>query len=261
MKIPHTCIMVTLNYNNLSQALVEITSQASAAVRKIQVEGMNSRYKKDRSVVTDGDLASESIILPLLQKLTPHIPVISEEAFAANPRMHVPRTLWLVDPIDGTSSYARGNSTYAICIALIEQGRATLGAIAGPAYDSVHVGIVPDKQAWMTIGQQSPMPIRVNKVDLSHVVAVHGNSSLPTKLINCDHITNISMSSAIKFCMVADGRADVYARLSRLNEYDIAAGDALIHAAGGTMTTLNKQMITYGNPGLLSSAFIAQGSY
>lgn len=253
--------MDAINYNNLSQALVEISYQASAAVRQIQLEGMNPRFKKDHSVVTDGDVASERIILPQLRKLTAHIPVISEEELVTNPHVPIPRTLWLVDPIDGTSNYVKGGSEYAICIALVVQGRAMLGAIACPAHDSVHVGIVPHAQAWRSEKQRSPTQIHVRRRDPSNVVSVHGRSSWPAHLPNYSHVSHVPISSAMKFCMVADGRADVYMRQSRLNEYDIAAGDALVHAAGGSMTSLLNQQLTYGNPGLLSNSFIAQGSY
>ena len=252
--------MVFLNYDKLISSVTEMSFEASDAVRKIQLRGSQNRFKRDHSVVTNGDIASEKIILSQLRKLTPHIPVFSEEELYSNPNQLIPKTLWLVDPIDGTNGYSRGEPNYAICVALVENGRATLGVIACPSYHTVHVGCVRDHHAHVTDVSGVQTDIHVRKIDPHNVISVHGAQSQPVTFMNYENVTQIKISSAVKFCMVADGRADIYVRNALLNEYDIAAGDALVHAAGGRMTDIRNCVITYGNQGLLSPAFIAQGA-
>lgn len=247
-----------MNYQQIAEYATHLAHKASEATQYVRKTNLQAQKKKDGSTVTNGDLASEQIIVEGLRQQYSDIPIVSEEEYSSNPQFVKHERFWLIDPIDSTSAYVRGSDEYAICMGLVENNKPVVGIIAAPAQGIVHVGIVPDKISYCIdrLGQRIDIQTRLR--DPFNIVAVESPASARVRL-PWDNITYVGIHSAIKFTWVAQGQADVYARGDWLSEWDIAAGDAIVKAAGGTFTDHQGNTVLYGNPGFLASPFIAQG--
>lgn len=247
-----------MNYTQIAIDATHLVQQASQIARDIQKHGMQINKKRDGSTVTNADIACEKIIVEGLRKLYPHIPVISEEEHSSG--IFVPKqdSFWLIDPIDSTSAYATGSDQYAICVALIQEGQPMLGIIGAPGKNQTYVGIVADQTSYRVDDQGNRQDIQVRQRDPFNIVAVESPHGMSYKMAT-PNVTYVQVNSAIKFAWVAQGSADVYMRNSWLSQWDIAAGHALVLAAGGTMTDIKGQAIIYDSPGLIAPAFVAGG--
>lgn len=247
-----------MNYQQMARDATNLVQQASQIACDLQQNGLQISKKQDGSTVTNADIACEKIIVEGLRKLYPHIPVISEEEHSAGNLVTKQSSFWLIDPIDSTSAYASGSDEYAICVGLITQGKPVLGIVGAPGKHQTYVGIVEDYTSYGVDTQGNQQLISVRKRDPFNIVAVESPSSVSYKM-DTDNVSYVRVNSAIKFAWVAQGWADVYIRNSWLSEWDIAAGHALVLAAGGAMTDIKGQAISYDNPGLISPPFIATG--
>ena len=234
------------------------------------------RQKADSSPVTDADEAAEEFILEALAKLTPDIPVVSEEAASAG---HTPDVsggaFWLVDPLDGTKEFISGNGEFTVNIALIEQGQPVAGVVHAPALAMTWAGARPvhgaaegaaEGAARATFSQtdQAPMDIVARTIPEEGALVVasrrHGDASeLDAFLAKYKVQDLLSAGSSLKFCLVATGKADLYPRFGRTMEWDTAAGHAVLRAAGGRVTTKEGALLTYGKPEFENPHFIAYG--
>lgn len=225
------------------------------------------RAKADASPVTAADDAAERLILDGLKRLSPAIPVVSEEAVSRGevPSLGAPDRrgrFWLVDPLDGTKEFIAGRDEFTINIALIEQGKPRLGVVHAPARDETYWGIVGEG-AYGQTGAARPRPISARRAPADGIVALvsrshrspEGDAFLKTQPVKAE----VSVGSALKFCIVARGKADLYPRFNRTMEWDTAAGHAVLEAAGGAVTTLDGQPLAYGKPGFANPGFIARG--
>jgi 3'(2'), 5'-bisphosphate nucleotidase len=222
------------------------------------------RRKDDASPVTDADEAAETLILGALNTLTPHIPIVSEEAASIGEIPDIDGDFfWLVDPLDGTKEFISGNGEFTVNIALIEHGVPVAGVVHAPAMAMTWTG-AGEGTATFTENDKPPVPISVREIPPEGATIIasrrHGSTQeldrfLATRSIN-DRVT---AGSSLKFCLLASGKADLYPRFGRTMEWDTAAGHAVLLAAGGDVWTLNNEPLDYGKPGFENPNFIAEG--
>ncbi len=228
-----------------------------------------ARLKADASPVTAADEEAERLIVGALEALTPGIPIVSEEAAAAGlvPDIAGPANpggrFWLVDPLDGTKEFLARNDEFTVNIALIEDGRPVLGVVLVPALDTLYAGAGPGS-AFVEHGKEPPRPIgtRPQHADGAIVLSSRshiGAGELDAFLANTPVLARRIAGSALKFCLVAEGVADLYPRLGRTMEWDTAAGHAVLDAAGGCVLTLDGRDLDYGKPGFENPNFVARG--
>jgi 3'(2'), 5'-bisphosphate nucleotidase len=253
---------------HLRELLVPVTDIARRAGREILEVYASAEIiatvKADASPLTVADLRAHRLIEDALEALTPEIPVLSEEA-AAIPfaqRCSWPR-YWLVDPLDGTKEFLSGNGQFTVNIALIEGHSPALGVVHVPVRDTSYQGL-PAIGAWRVLPGQAPQEIRVSTRSASPLRVVgsrsHRGDSLDTFLARVGPHELLAVGSSLKFCMVAEGAADVYPRLGPTSEWDTAAAHAVVLGARGTVVTLEGTALRY-NTGekLLNPYFVVSG--
>jgi 3'(2'), 5'-bisphosphate nucleotidase len=253
-----------MDIKTYEEIAVKLVEDAAITVRDLVDGGYQVYRKQDGSQVTSVDYASEKIILEGLRQNFPDIPIISEEEYCEGKSpTTVGNIYWSIDSIDGTSSMIAGRDEFAICVALIKNGTPILGVIGIPMTYETYWGNVEDKTAWKK-DTKGVTKIHTRDIPKDKAVIVHSRTT-PSEWIgkswkNPSKVWEyVSVSSALKFCMIADGSADYYYRGSALNEWDVAAGHALVTAAGGSMTHNNGTPIFYGNKGFFVGGFIASG--
>ena len=237
--------------------------EAGEAILAIVRRGFDVEAKSDRSPVTEADRAAELIILAALARAAPGVPVIAEEEVAAGRIPTHGDTYFLVDPLDGTKEFVRGGEDYTVNIGLIENGLPRLGVVFAPATGRLHGGIVGEG-AWVDPGsRRTPISTRPRGAGIA---AVASKSHLTQSTIDyleaavgaCDYV---SVGSSLKFCLVAEGQADIYPRLSPTSEWDTAAGHAVLLAAGGRVDGLDGDPLAYGKTAFLNRGFVATGGW
>lgn len=255
--------MSTPGLIQLREALLPVARAAGQAILGIYATDFEVRGKADASPVTEADERAEAVILPELARLTPDIPVVSEEAAAAGRIPRVGERFWLVDPLDGTKEFISRNGEFTVNIALIEQGRPVLGVVLAPAIDRLFAGADGVGAFVEEQGQRRAIACRRVPAEGLTVVASrsHGDAAALEKFLAGRKVASqTNAGSSLKLCLVAAGEADVYPRLGRTMEWDIAAGDAVLRAAGGLVTTLDGRPLNYGKPGFDNPHFAAWGS-
>jgi 3'(2'),5'-bisphosphate nucleotidase len=255
--------------------IVAAALAAGAAILKVYAcEDFAARVKLDGSPVTDADAEAEAVILAALARIAPGVPVIAEEAVAAGHAPPIGRRFFLVDPLDGTKEFLNRNGDFTVNIALIEDGAPVLGVVYAPAYGEVFVGEAGHgarraKLEGERLGLWSAIQVRPPPAGGVDVVASRSHLSIETRaFIDRFRVAElVSAGSSLKFCRVAEGRADLYPRLSRTMEWDTAAGDAVLRAAGGCVRTLDGAPLAYGKRGQADDAdfanpwFVASGPF
>jgi 3'(2'), 5'-bisphosphate nucleotidase len=247
----------------LLPAIVALAERAGALILEHYREDVAVRAKADASPVTVADEAAEALILEGLAELTPEIPVVAEETVAAG---HVPEIgedrFWLVDPLDGTREFLSRNGEFTVNIALIEGQEPVLGVVFAPALGKVWWGA--EGAGAMLRDAQGERPIAARPRPQSGIVAVasrsHNDPATEAFLDQAGVAERISAGSSLKFCLVAEGKADLYPRFGRTMEWDVAAGHAVLSAAGGRVTTRDGAAFLYRKPGFENPAFIARGA-
>ncbi|WP_051504407.1 3'(2'),5'-bisphosphate nucleotidase CysQ [Sphingomonas jaspsi] len=247
----------------LLEALVVAARDAGAEILKLVAKGFEVEAKGDESPVTICDRAAERLILDALAAAAPAIPIIAEEEVAAGRIPEHGETYFLVDPLDGTKEFIRGGDDYTVNIGLIDGGNPRLGVVYQPACDKLWGGIV---------GAEAFLEESGKRV----AIATRPTSDRPTAVASKSHFSQrtadylaavragddyVSIGSSLKFCIVAEGKADIYPRLSPTSEWDTAAGHAVLLAAGGRVDGLDGQPLLYGKPKFLNSGFCATGGW
>ncbi|MBV9811830.1 MAG: 3'(2'),5'-bisphosphate nucleotidase CysQ [Acetobacteraceae bacterium] len=242
----------------------DLAARAGETILAVRARGFESSRKADRSIVTDADHAAEALIVAGLRAAAPHIPVVAEEEMAAGHDPGRPDEFWLVDPLDGTREFARGGDDFAVCIGLVRDGRPVLGAVGAPAAREVWAGIV-GRGAWKRDGSGSERPIRVRcppAEGLAVLASRHSanEAQLRPFLARFSVASVANLGSALKFCRVAEGLADLYPRFGRTMEWDTAAPQAVLEAAGGAVRTMaDDAPLGYGKPGWENGNFYCTG--
>ncbi|MEO1542512.1 MAG: 3'(2'),5'-bisphosphate nucleotidase CysQ [Pseudomonadota bacterium] len=237
-------------------------------------EDLCVQMKTDRTPVTIADHQAEEVIHAALQKVAPGILVIGEETHGANRKPNSGEPFFLVDPLDGTRDFIDHLPQFTVNVALIDHGRPMFGMIFAPALDLLFVttgvghAIMADvacRKSLKQLASYMPQTIHTRPSDpenlkafasRSHMDAVTGD--ILQKIGKCKPI---QIGSSLKFCLIAQGEGDVYVRHGPTSEWDTAAGEAILEAAGGTVTTLDGKKLTYGgaNGGYLNPDFVAWG--
>lgn len=270
------------DFPNLLTQLVALAEQAGDVILRLYHAPVNSlqmvRKKSDHSPVTDADIAANQVIVDGLARLTPDIPIISEE-LPTLPDIDVTKPFWLVDPLDGTRSFVRhldpqkdkSKGEFCVLIALIVEQAPVLGVIHIPLEGRSYAGILPNP----LFAEVTPMAWRQEKgSDVRQPIAVRatpqeGMTAYTSRFYPSPHMDayleqypvaeRLRASSAIKFCRVAEGAADFYPRLGPTMEWDSAAGQAIVEAAGGSVTTLDGAPFRYGKPDYRNDGFLVWG--
>ena len=250
-------------YSALIDDLADAAREAGEAILQVVRRGFDVEAKRDASPVTEADRAAELVILAALARAAPGVPVIAEEEVAAGRIPAHGDTYFLVDPLDGTKEFVRGGDDYTVNIGLIADGSPVLGVVFAPATGRLHGGIV-GRGAWVDEGAgRAPIATRDRSGQLA---AVASKSHLTQSTIDyleaavgaCDYV---SVGSSLKFGVVAEGKADIYPRLSPTSEWDTAAGHAVLLAAGGRVDGLDGGPLTYGKTAFLNRGFVATGGW
>lgn len=247
---------------DLLERLLPVARAAGEAILAVYATDFAVRGKEDASPVTEADERAEALILAQLAQLTPDIPVVSEEAAAAGRVPEVAERFWLVDPLDGTKEFISRNGEFTVNIALIDHGRPVLGVVLAPALGRLFGG-AEGLGAFVEDGAgRRAIAVRVPPQEGLTVVASrsHGDSAALDAFLAGRKVASLANAgSSLKLCLVAAGEADLYPRLGRTMEWDIAAGDAVLRAAGGRVTDLAGADLRYGKPGLDNPHFVASG--
>ena len=251
--------------NDIGAELAEICEAAAALILPLWRSGLTVSHKADESPVTEADQRGEKLILAALAERFPDVPVISEEDASefGTPDAIGPR-FFLVDPLDGTKAFVRGDPNFTVNIGLIENGRPVAGAVCAP----------PSGETWYTSGGQTlkrspgvaPHPVRVRPWPKDAAIALISHTM---KVETADKLAQEygfhlrePMDSSIKLCKIAEGSADIYPRHGPTMEWDTAAGHAVLEAAGGRFTTVEGGEFVYGkaSEGFRNGWFVARGA-
>jgi 3'(2'), 5'-bisphosphate nucleotidase len=235
------------------EVLERLAIEASRVVLDVFNAGADVTYKADSSPVTEADQRSEVIILEGLRAAFPQIPCVAEEEVAAG---HLPGDLggffFLVDPLDGTKEFIKRNPDFTVNIALVRNGTPEIGAVLAPARHTLYLGS-PGKAEAVTltdgfqVDTRRPIATRQARVPPT-IVASRSHMSPETEdfIKRFEAAELVSIGSSLKFCLIAAGEADLYPRFGRTMEWDTAAGDAVLRAAGGITETVDGKPLAYG---------------
>jgi 3'(2'), 5'-bisphosphate nucleotidase len=248
--------------------LLEIALRAALAggeeVMRVYADPFEVIQKDDRTPVTEADLASERAIIAILTAAVPDIPIVSEETVPAEGFSSPASRFWCVDPLDGTKEFIVRNGEFSVLIALIEHGIPVLGVVHGPAAGVTYVGHGPGTAMGRREGGDFA-PIRARVPSPDGIVVVHSRSHENSRRLaeyfqDRPVIERKQCGSALKFGVLAAGEADFYPRFGTTMEWDTAAGQAVLEAAGGHVFGLDGERLGYGKPGLKNDGFVAWGA-
>jgi 3'(2'), 5'-bisphosphate nucleotidase len=238
---------------DLAEALLPAMLEAGAVVLAVRDGGLDVERKADFSPVTEADRAAEVVILGHLRRLAPGVPVVAEEACAGGSVPSVGGAFFLVDPLDGTKEFVKGGSDFTVNIALIRDHLPVLGLVFAPATGALYGGVA-GAGAWAATVRNDAIverrAIHVRPAPDGPILVVasksHRTPETDAYIGRYDVADLVSAGSSLKFCLVAEGAADLYPRMGTTMQWDIAAGDAVLRAAGGRVETLDGAPFPYG---------------
>lgn len=243
--------------------VLDLAREAGRAIMAIYRQGFQVDIKADNSPMTQADLAAHRILVDGLGALAPGLPVLSEESAGAVPtaRQRSWERYWLVDPLDGTREFIRRNDEFTVNIALVEDGRAVFGVIHAPALDETGWGwLGTEAGAWWQHGGQV-QAIRTRTAPAVPTVAISRSHASPATVALLEALgghETLRAGSALKFLRLAQGQADLYPRLGPTSEWDTAAGQCLLEAAGGVLLAPDGRPFRYNQRDtLLNGPFLA----
>lgn len=247
----------------LIEGIRALAAKAGEVVLRYYEGDTEVRKKADASPVTEADEAAEALIVAGLCDLTPEVPIVAEELVAGGRAPEIGRApFWLVDPLDGTKEFISRNGEFTVNIALIEGEQPALGVVLAPAVGRMWWGIVGEGAFSDAAGRTSRIKARARPA--TGVIAMasrsHADAETEAFLDKEGVAERISSGSSIKFCLLAEGRADLYPRFGPTMEWDTAAGHAVLLAAGGRVVTRDSAPFLYRKPGFLNPGFIATGA-
>jgi 3'(2'), 5'-bisphosphate nucleotidase len=251
----------------LIEPLTDLVVRAGAAILAVNRGAMRVDGKADGSPVTDADLAADRIIAEGLARIAPEVPALSEERID-QARPPYERSFFLIDPLDGTKEFVAGRDEFTVNLALVTGGVPLLGIIGAPALGLIWRGLVGrGAERLTTAGASRAEPIHTRsfpKRGEPWIVAVsrsHGDARTEAFIAERPGAVRQALGSAVKFGRVAEGRADIYPRLAPTSEWDVAAGHAVVTAAGGRITDTKGADLQFGRggQGFIVPEFIAWG--
>ena len=243
-------------------ALARIAAAAGTVVMR-HYGNCQAQTKADNSPVTIADEEAETLILKALATEFSGVPVVAEEEAAAGRIAATDGHFFLVDPLDGTREFLSGNGEFTVNIAEVRDGVPVMGVVHAPAKGRMFLGALGEGAFETTEALSDFKPIAARPTPANGMVAVGSRSHHDAKteefLKQFAVREFVSAGSSLKFCLVAAGEADLYARAGRTMEWDTAAGQAVLLAAGGSMTLWDGTPFTYGKPGFENPGFVARG--
>jgi 3'(2'), 5'-bisphosphate nucleotidase len=255
----------------LADAMTTLMSRAAAAVMAIDLSAVATRMKADRSPVTAADHAAQSVILDGLSHFLPGVPIVSEEANPAEMTLDKDATFVLLDPLDGTREYLAGRPEFTINLAIVRRGIPVFGCISAPALGLVWRGVAGDGAMRLALTPGADAGTCRDRIAITTrpladppVVAVsrsHFDDDTARLLAHFPHAQRVAYGSALKFCRLAEGSVDLYPRLAPTHEWDVAAGHAIVAAAGGVVMRPDGSPLVYGQAAgdAIVPGFIAVG--
>ncbi len=250
--------------------LAQLAVRAGEIILDVRRCGVSPRRKADRSLVCEADERAEAFLTEGVSGLFPGLPIVAEEAVAKNgPPTLKPGPFILIDALDGTYTFVHGGDDFTVNAAVIDgNGAPTVGVVYAPAYEELCVA--HDGAAWrMAVDQHggvlgsAPVRLTTRAYPQNGLRAVRSrgffNSATQAVLDAAGARDIFRQGSSLKFCTIAKGHADVYARFGPTHEWDVAAGHAVLRAAGGDMTTPMGELFRYGKPGFENGPFVAWG--
>jgi 3'(2'), 5'-bisphosphate nucleotidase len=252
-----------MNDQQLLDLAMDLASRAATVIMQVRARGFTTHAKDDLSPVTAADHEAEAAIVGVLRAATPHIPVVAEEEIAAGLVQIEAEACWLVDPLDGTREFSKGFDDFCVCIGLVRHNLPVLGAICAPASGVVWGGLIGAGAVRRDATGTHPISARTAPADGLVVVASrhHADEAHLLPFLAGRRVAEvINMGSALKFCRVAEGRADLYPRFGTTMEWDTAAAQAIVEAAGGSVNDIaTGRRLVYGKPALRNGDFVCTG--
>jgi len=250
--------------NEYLDEICHIAKTAGVEIIKFYQCDFSVQFKLDQSPLTQADNAAHDVIASKLHELSPSIPILSEEDIDSFKKPNKSGRYWLVDPLDGTKEFINQNNEFTVNIALIEYGVPVLGVVYAPAMRELYFA-AKDCGAWKKFDNGSVRPLFASPRDARDYVAVvssrsHANQQTMDYLKRFDSQHLVALGSSLRFCLIAEGLADVYPRFGPTSLWDTAAAHAILLEAGGNVFDLNGEPLNYANPNiLLNPYFIACG--
>jgi 3'(2'), 5'-bisphosphate nucleotidase len=250
-----------MDHSELIEQVIRIARAAGDEILEVYRSECTVQKKLDASPVTEADNRAEARILSGLGMLTPHVPVVSEEAHAKGIVPKITGRFWLADPLDGTREFVSRIGEFTVNIALVEHGKPVLGVVFAPALGQLFGGARGFGAFVEREGGRRPISCRRPPGEGLTVVSSrsHGDPEALTTLLAGQQVSFVYVGSSLKFCFIASGEADLYPRLGRTMEWDTAAGHAVLAAAGGRVTRLDGSELTYAKPDFVNPEFVAAG--
>ena len=256
-----------LSKENLLE-IVNISVNAGEVILNYYNENVDVIYKDDESPLTKADLASHKIITDSIKKITPDIPILSEEEFIDWKIRKKWKKYWLIDPLDGTKEFIKKNDEFTVNIALIENNRPILGVIYTPALNELFYSIknfgsykILTKKKLNTLKEAKRISINKKKSNKIKIVGSRSHSNpILDKWVNknFNEFDILQKGSSLKFCLIAEGSADIYPRFGPTSEWDIAAGHIILEEAGGKLKSIDNKEILYNEKeNILNPEFFA----
>ena len=243
---------------NINEELLKISNisvEAGRIILDYYNKNLNITFKADESPLTQADLASNKLITDTIKKITPNIPILSEEEFIEWDVRKEWKKYWLIDPLDGTKEFIKKNGEFTVNIALIENNRPILGVIYAPASNELYFAkknfgsykILTNKQL-NTLDNAKKISIKINKTNKVKIIGSRSHSNpILNKWVskNFNDFQILQKGSSLKFCLIAEGFADIYPRFGPTSEWDIAAGHIILEEAGGKLKSIDNKEILY----------------
>tara|TARA_B100001121_G_scaffold45054_1_gene38630 strand:- start:265 stop:1032 length:768 start_codon:yes stop_codon:yes gene_type:complete len=245
---------------NAIKNLIQVFFEAGKLSIELRNNGLKKHIKKDNTPVTNGDMEVNDIIIKNLKKITPNIPIISEET-SDNKDLDL-KTFWLVDPIDGTYDYIHNKDEFTLNAGLIIERKAVAGIIYAPAKNRMFYSY--GNNLSYEFKDNNEKLLNNKKIDINNIKAVSYSNTLKPEIIKIHNKLNvkeyIKMKSSLKFCVVATGEYQVYVAEPRAREWDIAAGHAILKNSGGLITDFDGNEVFYGKDGFKNPSIILKSS-
>ena len=260
-----------MNSNDKLLKISNISVEAGKIILDFYNENVDITYKADESPLTQADLASNKFITDSIKKISPNIPILSEEEFVEWDIRKKWKKYWLIDPLDGTKEFIKKNGEFTVNIALIENNRPKLGVIYTPASNELFFSIKNSGSYKILTDKKlntlnNAKRISINK-KISNKVKIIGSRSHSNPILekwvnkNFNEFDILQKGSSLKFCLIAEGFADIYPRFGNTSEWDIAAGHIILEEAGGKLKSIeNKEILYNEKENILNPDFFAYGN-
>ena len=255
--------MILNQRKEIALSLLDTFKDAGNVALELRKKGLKKEIKSDNTPVTNGDIEVNNILTKKISTLTPEIPIISEET-SSNKKNENLNNFWLIDPIDGTSSYINNKDEFTINAALIINKKPVLGVINAPDKKRLFYSYAPSN-SFEIVNNHEINLINQKKKNINLITAVSYSNELKPDILKLHKEFKVNkyqkMKSSLKFCVIAAGEYDLYIAEPRAYEWDIAAGHAILEHAGGTLKDFNGNEIKYGKADFKNPSLILRGKH